>query len=192
VVGSHQVSFNSEATRWLVIWLDAGLTLKTHYHTCLRKARNAESRVRSLCQAQGLAPGLVHRIQVAAVQSVALYGAELWWRGQKDRQDGMQRMINRQARAITGMLRSTPIGPLIREAGLTPAEVLLEGRQLGYTTRLLGLPDDNPAKTILPVSFREGDQHAQPGEQTPGKPNMGGDPEPGIVVPGTAPGPTTG
>ena len=45
---------------------------------------------------------------------------------------------------------------------------MLEGRQLGYTTRLLGLPDDNPAKAVLPISFREGDLHAQPGEQTPG------------------------
>ena len=168
VVGNHRVSFNHEATRWLGIWLDAGLTLKAHYQTCLRKARNAEARVRSLCQAQGLAPGLVRRIQVAAVQSVALYGAELWWRGQKDRLEGMQRMINRQARSITGMLRTTPTGPLVRESGLAPAGVVLEARQLGYTTRLLGLPDDNPAKAVLPVSFREGDLHALPGEQTPG------------------------
>jgi ribonuclease HI len=168
MVGGHSVSFNSEATRWLGIWLDAGLTLKVHYQTRLRKARNAESRVRSLCRMQGLAPGLVHRIQVAAVQSVALYGAELWWRGQKDQLTGMQRMINRQARAITGMLKTTPIGLLNREAGLTPAEVLLEGRQLRYTARLLGLPEDSPARSILPVSFREGDQHAQPGEHTPG------------------------
>ncbi|KAJ5453717.1 uncharacterized protein N7458_004673 [Penicillium daleae] len=168
IVGSHSVSFNPEATRWLGIWLDTGLTLKVHYQTRLRKARNAESRVRSLCRIQGLAPGLVHRIQVAAVQSVALYGAELWWRGQKDRLTGMQRMMNRQARAITGMLKTTPMGLLNREAGLTPAVVLLEGRQLRYTTRLLGLPDDSPARSTLPVSFREGDQHAQPGEHTPG------------------------
>ena len=81
-VGDHAVSFNSEATRWLGIWLDAGLTLKAHYQTRLQKARNAEARVRSLCRVQGLAPGLVRWIQVAAVQSVALYGAELWWRDQ--------------------------------------------------------------------------------------------------------------
>lgn len=77
-------------------------------------------------------------------------------------------MINRQARATTGMLKSTPVGPLVREASLAPAEVLLEARQLGYTTRLLGLPEGHSAKKILPVSFRERDQHAQPGEQTPG------------------------
>lgn len=72
-------------------------------------------------------------------------------------------MINRQARANTGMLKAIPIGPLVREASLAPAEVLLEARQLRYTTRLLGLPEGHPANKIPPVSFQEGDQHAQPG-----------------------------
>jgi len=113
-------------------------------------------------------PGCDNQVQIAAVQSVALYGAELWWQGQKDQLAGIQLMINRQAHAITGMLKSTPVGPLVCEAGLAPAEALLEARQLRYTTRLLSLPENHPAKKILPVSFREGDQHAQPGEQTPG------------------------
>ncbi|ODM18571.1 hypothetical protein SI65_06443 [Aspergillus cristatus] len=113
----------------------------------MRKARAAENWVQRLCQSHGLAPGLARQVQVAAVQSVALYGAELWWQGQKDR----------LARAITGMLKTTPIGPLVREASMVPAEVLLEARQLRYTTRLLGLPEGHPAKKILP-----------PGEQTPG------------------------
>jgi hypothetical protein len=42
LVGGRQVPFNHEATRWLVIWLDTGLTLKTHYQTCLRKVRGAQ------------------------------------------------------------------------------------------------------------------------------------------------------
>ncbi|KAE8394191.1 hypothetical protein BDV23DRAFT_17634 [Aspergillus alliaceus] len=77
-------------------------------------------------------------------------------------------MTNRQARAITGMLKTTPIGPLVRTASLASAEVLLEARQLRYTTLLLGLPEGHPAKKILPVSFREGDLYAQPREQIPG------------------------
>ena len=66
------------------------------------------------------------------------------------------------------MLKTTPVGLLNREAGLTPAKVLLESRQLRYIARPLGLPDDGPARSILPVSFREGDQHTRPGEHTPG------------------------
>ena len=152
-VDGHYVPFNTEATRWLGVWLDSGLSFKAHYQTCMRKAQAAENRIQHLCQNHGLAPGLAHQVQVAAVQSVALYGAELWWQGQKDRLVGIQLMINRQARAITGMLKSTPVGPLVREAGLTPAEALLEARQLRYTTRLLSLPENHPAKKILPVSF---------------------------------------
>ena len=37
-----------------------------------------------------------------------------------------------------------------------------------YTTRLLSLPENHPAKKILPVSFWEGNQNIQPGEQAPG------------------------
>lgn len=167
-VDGHCVPSNLEATRWLGVWLDSGLNLKAHYQTCMRKARAAENRVQRLCQSHGLAPGLARQAQAAAVQPVALYGADLWWQGQKDRLAGIQLMINRQARAITGMLISTPIGPLVREAGLTPAEALLEVQKLRYTTRLLSLPENHPAKKILPVSFREGEQHAQPREQTAG------------------------
>lgn len=77
----------------------------------------------------GLAPGLVRRIQVAAVQSIALYGTELWWRGQKTMSCKVQQLINRQARAITGMYPSTPIQALMSEAGLVPAQTLLNHRQ---------------------------------------------------------------
>jgi ribonuclease HI len=164
-LGGKDVAFNQEATKWLGVLLDTGLTLKAHYQERLQKAKKAEARVRALCRQQGLPPGLIRRIQKAAVQAVALYGAELWWRGQKDRLKGLQQLVNQQARAITGAFKATPIGPLIREAALEPAESLLEARQLGYTTRLLSLPENQPTRQILPVTFRDGDRHAQPGEQ---------------------------
>jgi hypothetical protein len=39
---------------------------------------------------------------------------------------GIQHMVNRQARSITGMLKTTPIGPLVKEAVLYLAEILLD------------------------------------------------------------------
>ena len=48
----------------------------------------------------GLAPALTQRIQIAVVQSIALYGAELWWRGHKNHENTVQKLINRQAREI--------------------------------------------------------------------------------------------
>jgi hypothetical protein len=76
-VGDHEVQYNKEATRWLGVWLDDMLTLKDHTKKTLAKARRTQNRLRSLMNNKGLSPGSCQRIQVAAVQVVALYGAEL-------------------------------------------------------------------------------------------------------------------
>ena len=85
------------------MWLDSRLTFGPHVSERLRKAKTAENRIRGLSKIYGLPPALVRRIQIAAVQSVALYGAELWWKNQKNHQNEIQKLINRQARSITGM-----------------------------------------------------------------------------------------
>lgn len=61
------------------------------------------------------------------------------------------------------MYPSTPIQLLVSEAGLVPAYIFLDHRQRMYIYRLLSLPEDHPAKDILPVSFRKGDRDTQPG-----------------------------
>jgi hypothetical protein len=98
------------------------------------------------------------------VQSVALYGAELWWQGQKTWAQDLQQLINRQARSITGALKSTPIGPLISEAALVPATPLLDNRQRKYALRALQLPTTHPINGLLPPTLRYGDGEAQPGQ----------------------------
>jgi hypothetical protein len=74
------------------------------------------------------------------VQSVALYGAELWWKGQKDAINKLQKLINKQSRAITGALTTSPIDLLIKEAEMTPAEPLLDHKQRKFTLRALNSP----------------------------------------------------
>jgi hypothetical protein len=97
----------------------------------ISKAYRAEARVRSLRGKFGLSPDNVRRIQIAAVQAVALYGAELWGDETKNvgRTTNVQELVNRQSRSITGILRTTSIGPLIKEAGLRSADSLLANRQ---------------------------------------------------------------
>ena len=163
IAGEH-IKFNKEATRWLGVWLDGQLKFTSHINERISKARTAEIQIKGLTRTYGLAPGLVRQIQIAAVQSIALYGAELWWKGQKNHEHKVQLLINRQARAITGMYSSTPVQPLLTEAGLVPAQVLLNNRQRMYTYRLLSLPEDHPVKNILPISFRKGDGNTQPGD----------------------------
>lgn len=73
----------------------------------------------------------------------------MWWKEQKNHERKVQQLINRQARAITGMYPSSPIQPLLSEAGLVPDHILLDHRQRMYTYRLLSQPEDHPAKKIL-------------------------------------------
>jgi len=48
LVGNSFVRFNNEATRWLGVWMAAHLTFKEHHDRCMKKARAAEARLRSL------------------------------------------------------------------------------------------------------------------------------------------------
>ena len=127
-VGGEHIMFNKEATRWLGVWLDSQLKFTSHINEQVRRARTAEPQIKSLTRTYGLVSGLVRRIQVAVVQSTALYGAELWWKNQKNHEQTVQQLLNRQARSITGIHPSTPIHPLLSEAGLIPAQILLDHR----------------------------------------------------------------
>jgi len=55
-VGNHQVAYNKEAARWLGVYLDSSLTLKEPHRTRMRKARQAEGRLRRLTGHFGLTP----------------------------------------------------------------------------------------------------------------------------------------
>ena len=69
------------------MWLNSRLTFDPHVSEKLRKAKTAEGRIKGLSKTYGLSPALVRRIQIAAVQSVALYGAEIWCKTQKNHQN---------------------------------------------------------------------------------------------------------
>ena len=67
----------------------------------------------------------------ACVQSVAMFGSELWWkggniRGTTGRAEELQLLVNREARAITGAFRTTNLGALAMESGIQPAVDQLE------------------------------------------------------------------
>jgi len=56
-----------------------------------------------LSKRNSLPISLLHKVQVAAVHLVTLYRSELWWEGQKDKKEKVQKLINKQARAIIGL-----------------------------------------------------------------------------------------
>jgi len=129
-VGDGFIWFNNQATCWLGVWMDAHLTLKEHHDRCMKKARVAEARFRTLTKTYGVVPESVRAVQVACVQAVAQDGSELWWDPKEaGRRDDLQLLLNPQARSILGTLPMTPPGALISDSGLTPRPEILESRQ---------------------------------------------------------------
>jgi hypothetical protein len=136
-VGDGFIWFNKEATWWLGVWMDAHLTFKEYYNRCMKKARVAEARLRPLTRMHGILPERVRAIHIAYVQAVELYGCELWWDSKEiGRREDLPLLLNRQARSTLGAVPMTPLGPLMRDSGLTPAPVALDSRQQRFAPRL--------------------------------------------------------
>lgn len=64
--------FSMEPTRWLAVYHNTGLQFRDNKNLTLEKVGKAKDRVRHLAATRGLPPGVVERIQVVAVQAVAL------------------------------------------------------------------------------------------------------------------------
>jgi len=78
LVDGRTVEFNKQATRWLGVWLDSQLTLKDHHDVRMKKARNAQNRLRRLAGQVGLSLENCRKVQAARVQAAVLFGSELW------------------------------------------------------------------------------------------------------------------
>ena len=161
-----KIFLNEETTRWLRMFIDFDLQLKAHSEHRMKKAKVAKTRLREIVNTHELASELIRRIQIAAIQTTALYDAELWWKRQAKQKRKMQKLMNRQVRAITEMFRSTSEVLIIRKTSLTSAKTLLNVRQREYEERLLNLSDDHFIKKILSISLRKDDDATQLEEQS--------------------------
>jgi len=85
-VGMNDIPFNTEATRWLGVWLDSQLTLKEHHAIRLKEGKKAMGRLCRLTGQMGLSPANCRKVMTACIQSVTMFGSELWWKG--DRVEG--------------------------------------------------------------------------------------------------------
>ena len=99
-------------------------------------------------------PRQLQKVMAACIQSVAMFGSELWWKGDQmrgtiGRADDMQLLVNQQARATTGCFRTTNRGVLSMESGLRPAATQLENRQRRFGLRLLSLPQGDQARELV-------------------------------------------
>jgi len=153
-VGANSVPFNKAATRWLGVWLDSQLTLRDHHATRLKQGQKAMTRLRRLTGQMGLPPPNCWKVITVCMQSVAMFGSELWWKGDHVRgtmgqANELQLLVNQEARATTGCFRTTNLGALSMESGLRAVTTQLENRQRRFRLWLLSLPEGDQAREVV-------------------------------------------
>jgi len=132
-VGNTEVPFHKEVTWWLRVWLDSQLTQKEHHTGRMKSERNAMIWLKWLTGQMDLSPANCRRVMMACIQSVAMFGAELWWK--RDNVQGtlgctkeLQLLINQQTQATMKAFQTTNLEALSIESKLRPATNELENR----------------------------------------------------------------
>ena len=101
------------------------------------------------------------KVVTACVQSVAMCSTELWWRGEGEQgmvggAADLQKVMNLEARVVTGCFRTTNQGALSGEAGLRPAAGQPNSRERRFGARLLAHPQGSEAGRVIGASLAIG------------------------------------
>jgi hypothetical protein len=89
------------------------------------------------------------KVIIAYIQSIVLYGSELWWDEQKGREQKLQKIQNRIGRCITGAWRTIPVGTVAKGTNILLVKPTLNNRQRSIIERTAVHSDTHPTRRIV-------------------------------------------
>jgi len=144
----------SECLRWLGIWLDRKLSYNKHVQHKATAARRALGALQGLANSEnGLRQSAIRQLYISTVCSVADFGSEIWWRGQKGYARRLQLVQNTALRKITGAFRTSPVTALEAEQEVVPVAARLNLQQKKYSLRVLRMKYTHPIRKRCPDTF---------------------------------------
>lgn len=136
---------HSKTVKWLGILFNNTLSFKQHILERIKKAKGAFFRLQRLTNTErGLSAFAVRQLYLACINSVATYGAELYWRQQVWVEKSFQSLQNLGLRKILGAFRTSPIKPMEVEAALPPPQVMLNSMIRRYAFRIHKMSPEHP------------------------------------------------
>ncbi|OHW97429.1 reverse transcriptase RNaseH [Colletotrichum incanum] len=178
--GELEIKVSIVPIRWLGVWFDKRLSFQHHVETKLALAKKAAQHHGHLTNTKGGLPAAAMRkAVVSCVLPIALYGAETWYggmtkpalirgsstgsnvslptdevsTGQKGLAIKLESVITTAARPILPTWKTTPTSSLLRDAGLPPSKVALEGTRL---QRAADLVPKCPRPALLQLQYLPG------------------------------------
>lgn len=133
------------ALRWLGFYFDRGMTWERHVQERCSSALRVANHLRSLASTKnGPPPHSMRKAVATVVLPSVLYGAEVWYRGQKKLTRMVHRVMCAAAKAVLPTWCTTPHTVLLRDPGLPAAEVALRHAQARLAYRLGTVHASNP------------------------------------------------
>ena len=137
----------SPIVKWLGIHFDSRLTFETHIEKKINAATSAFFGLQRLGTTQaGLSFRALRQLYIACVTSIADFGVQLWWRGQKTMLKRYQRLQYLATQRMLGAFRGSPSRALELEAAIPPPSVRFEKACNNYSLRTLQFLDSHPIK----------------------------------------------
>jgi hypothetical protein len=142
---SGELITSKEVVKWLGIHFDNRLSFKQHV---LIRSSQAYATFNRMCRLvnteRGLSALATQQLYTSCIHTVADYGSQIWWRGQKGLIKPLQLLQNAAIRKILGVFRTALIKAIEVEAGLLPVEVRLQESLRLYRLRTLQLQPTHP------------------------------------------------
>jgi ribonuclease HI len=122
--------------RWLGFFFDRELSWKTHVERRISQAKSAAGQLSRLTKKWGLKRAQARQAVEACVLSVAFWGSELWWKGQKGLKKKLESLLRACGLMVTGCMRTTQTAAVAIESGLATAGARLDRRQARWAASL--------------------------------------------------------
>lgn len=147
-IGNDIVKPN-DYTRWLGIFLDRKLNFKEHIGRACQRSRVVTDHVKRLCNTvRGTNTLLLRKAIQGSALATLFYGSETWY-GPKTSDwvlNQVQYAINRAARAVLPVYKTTPVAALLRETGWGPAITWLDRSRDRLAARIAAADPKHPLR----------------------------------------------
>ena len=141
--------------KWLGVIFDDSLDFDSHWKSRIAKARKALGALSGVGGSQcEMCPGGWKKAYGRMIRSIATWGAELGWRGQKAWEKEFSRLQYQALRKATGTVQCTSAEKINQIARVESVDIHMDNNQARFVARC----EEDPYRLgdMMPVGFGEG------------------------------------